>query len=206
MATAQNVIDSARYDLRDYATGVNIGNTELLDYLNRMVQWYGGMLCSMASEWTYEVDSSTSAVVGNDYVAAPTDAHSVREVWIGTDKLTQVPIGEIYRKQKWYSGNAKPRYWALDAENIRFQQGSDDTHTMVVHYNQLPATLLIGGNMPYNDRFNEVIVQALVIYARAKKDDSIERPDQMIEQLFRTRAMAETIRRNHVPKGYHIDF
>jgi hypothetical protein len=208
MAKASAIIDSARYDLRDYGTGVNIGDTELLEYLNRMLQWYGQVLSNMESDWVYEVDTSTAAVIGQDYVAAPTDAHSVREVWIGTDKIDQVSVPEIYRKQKWYTGNAKPIFWALDSENIVFQQGSDDTHSLHIHYNQLPAIITdaASDDMPWNDRFNETIIQSLVIYSRAKKDDTVERPDQMIENMFRTRAMAETIRRNFVPKRYYIDF
>jgi hypothetical protein len=207
MATAATIIDNARYDLRDYGTGVNVGDTELLAYLNRVVELVSQQLASVKSDLVFAVEEDTDTVLGTASIAAPTDAHSIIEVWIGEDRLTQVSPNELYYKRKFRSGNAKPQYWALVGANIQFQQGADAAHTdVVIHYNQKPAVLTSGSNMPWNDTMNDLIVQSLVIYTRGKKDDTIEQPDSVLEKITRERVMAEVIRRNHVKKTVWIDF
>jgi hypothetical protein len=215
MANAISVVNDARYDLRDYGTGVNIGNTELLNYLNRVLRIWGRELCRMDSDYTHAT-ASTSTSVANRYIAAPTTAHHIRDVWIGTDQLTQISSREMDEKRKWYdvsSATAKPQFWALRGANILFQQlpnqdASSNDWVVNVHYNALPAaiTSLSSSAMPWGSTYDDHITQSLVYYARAKKDDTTERPDAAIAKMAKEEAAGQHISRNFVKKGYYIDF
>jgi hypothetical protein len=59
---------------------------------------------------------------------------------------------------------------------------------------------------PYNGRFDNLLREAVVMTAKAKKEGVIEQPEIMYKGLFNRRAMEQTIRRNFVPKEYYIDF
>jgi hypothetical protein len=215
MANAINVVNDARYDLRDYGTGVNFENTELTNYLNRVLRIWGRELCRMDSDYTHST-SSTSTSVANRYIAAPTTAHHIREVWIGTDKITHISSGGMDEKRKWYdvsSATAKPQFWAHRGANIIFQQlpgqdASSNDWVCTVHYNALPAaiTSLSSGAMPWGSIYDDHITQSLVWYARAKKDDTMERPDAAVGKIAREAASGQHISRNFVKKGYRIDF
>ena len=54
MATAQTIIDSARYDLVDFKDGTGVGiefdDTELLNYLNRVVGLMDTSLSALQSD------------------------------------------------------------------------------------------------------------------------------------------------------------
>jgi hypothetical protein len=118
--------------------------------------------------------------------------------------------------KKWYdvsSAQAKPQFWCHRGANIEFQQqpGSDASSSAWVikqHYNVLPAaiTSLSSSAMPWGSVYDDHITQATVFYCRAKKDDTQERPDAAIAKIARTAALGQHISRNHVRKGYHIDF
>jgi hypothetical protein len=215
MANAISVVNDARYDLKDYGTGVNIENVELLNYLNRVIRIFGKELCRVNSEYTH-TSTSTSTSASTAYIAAPSTAHHIRSVWIGTDKLTHISSNEMDEKRKWYdisSAQAKPQYWCHRGANILFQQqpGQDASSAdwvCTIHSNNIPAaiTSIDSSAMPWASHYDDHLIQSLVFYTRAKKDDTMENPDAAIAKMARQMAVGEYISRNNVRKGYYIDF
>jgi hypothetical protein len=66
-------------------------------------------------------------------------------------------------------------------------------------------TILMGNDlMPYDGIFDDLFREMLVLHAIAKRGQ--ETPDATYTNLFRKRAMEETIRRNHIPKYYWINY
>ena len=60
--------------------------------------------------------------------------------------------------------------------------------------------------MPYNDIFNELFREMLVLHAKAKKEGRVSRSDSLYTEFFRTRAMQENTRRDWVKRPYWLGF
>ena len=164
MATAQSILDSARYDLGDYETGIMWDDTELLNYLNRMIGIMNSQLVALESELVEEEELDIDCVADQDYVdISGLNSglyQTILRVWIGKDLIQQTTL----------------------------------------------AALALDDSMPYDDRFNEVFREVMVLYALAKKDGNVSGVSRTMTALFQKRAMEETISRNFVPRGYYIDF
>jgi hypothetical protein len=66
-------------------------------------------------------------------------------------------------------------------------------------------TITMGDDlMPYDGRFDELFREMLVLHSMTKRGQ--ESPNATYTNLFRKRAMEETIRRNTIPKYYYIDY
>lgn len=209
--TLASLIDSARYDLIDYETGIVYTDEELLAYLNRMFEIMDSTLAALDSDLTKAQDSSTfSCTVGQSYVDISTlnsgNFSVVTEVWISTDEITQVPLNDLLYKQKVRSGNAKPQYWCLWNQNLYFQQGADDTHTLIIDYHKTTGTKASTDNMPYFDTFNEFFREQLVMHTKSKRLGSMSQGDAAWNGAFKRIALAEVVKRNFVRKPYVIKF
>jgi hypothetical protein len=55
MATFNTIIDDARYDLRDYQTGLEFDDEELLNFVNRMIRLLESTLTSLNSDLVHGV-------------------------------------------------------------------------------------------------------------------------------------------------------
>ena len=67
-------------------------------------------------------------------------------------------------------------------------------------------TITLTEQTPYSGRFDNVLREALVMHAKAKKEGGIGTPEMTYGGLFNKRAREETMQRNYVPKPYYIDF
>lgn len=103
--TAQNIIDSARYDLIDFADGVGVGiefdDTELLNYLNRMIGLLDSTLSSLRSDLVLGHDDTFTTTANQDYVSISTLNSGlwsrIRRVWRdGSNQLEQVNLGYMH--------------------------------------------------------------------------------------------------------------
>jgi hypothetical protein len=110
MATAQTVIDSARYDLLDFVdgngTGIEFDDYELLNYLNRMIGLMDSALSSLGSDLVLGIDDSFTTTANLDYVAISTlnsgNWLRVRRVWLDNrDLLEQVKISYMYYTRRY---------------------------------------------------------------------------------------------------------
>ena len=114
MATAQSIIDSARYDLEDYQTGIMWDSTELLNYLNRMVIVMNSELASLNSELVEGEETDINCVADQKYVDL-SNLNSglwsnVKMVWIGQDLIEQISLANMRYKRIFRSGqSAQPK-------------------------------------------------------------------------------------------------
>lgn len=210
MATVQSIITSARYDLRDYQKGLVYDNAELLDYLNRMVGVLDSTLASMRSDLVEEEDTSFTLSADTKVVDLSTLNSglwdSIRSVWIDQDELEKISIDHMRFKRQFRSGTSQPQYWCLSGLNMLFEEDAADDYSLEIYYNKKTGELTLTNDMPYNDIFNEDIREMLVLHAKAKKSGRISRADSFYSDVFRQRAMAENLRRQHLPKYYWLGF
>ena len=142
MAIVQTLITSARYDLRDYGKGLIFDNAELLDYLNRMVGIMDSTLASLDSDLV-EAQSDGDVTLAEDakYADISSDLNSglwdsIKDVWIDTDKLTQLSVDKMRVKRIWNSSTSgQPNYWALSETNLLFEYDADDDYSLDIYYN-----------------------------------------------------------------------
>jgi hypothetical protein len=212
MATAQTIIDSARYDLVDFVDGVGVGiefdDTELLNYLNRMIGLMDTQLSALQSDLVEAEEADIDTVADQAYVDISNLNsglwHRIRSVWLGSTRLEQVTLNYMRYTSRFRSGSAKPQIWALYGNQILFPQDCDSAHTdLFIYYDKKSAALTLSSNMPYSDRFNEFFREMLVMCAKAKKEGIMDRADAALNEMFRSRAMQEEISRGFVPKPYN---
>jgi len=208
--TAQNIIDSARYDLFDYVDGVGVGieydDVELLDYLNRLIGLMDSQLSALGSDLVEAEELSIDTVASQSYVDI-SGLNSglwskIRSVWIGSTRLEQVSLNYMRYTRQFRSSDARPTIWALWHNQILFPAGCDSAHTdFKIYYNKKTATLALTDDMPYTDIFNEFFREMLILMARGRKN-GLTSIDSSIGQMFKARAMQEEIGREFVPKPY----
>jgi hypothetical protein len=211
MATVQSIIDSARYDVRDYQKGASFDNAELVDYLNRMIGLMDSTLASLGSDLVEAEELDIDAVEDQDYVDLvdmnTTLWDSIRSVWIDQDELEKVTIDRMRYKRHFWNGKSKPIYWCLSNRLILFEQDAAESYTTLkIYYNKKTAVLTLTDDMPYNDIFNEVFREMLVLHAKAKKEGRVSRSDSLYSEFFRTRALQENTRRDWVKRPYWLGF
>lgn len=129
MATVQSIIDSARYDLTDYVDGVGIGiefdDTELLNYMNRMIGILDSTLVSLNSDLTEAKDETHETTADQAYVDLSSTLNSgnwldIRSVWLGETQLQKVSLEHLRHESMFKTANESPTIWALSGRYIRF--------------------------------------------------------------------------------------
>jgi hypothetical protein len=112
MATAQSVIDSARYDLLDFVDGSGLGiefdDAELLNYLNRMIGLMDSALSSLCSDLVLAIDDSFTTTANLDYVDVSTlnsgNWLRIRRIWIdNNDLIEQCKLSYMYYTRRYRS-------------------------------------------------------------------------------------------------------
>ena len=152
MATVQSLINSARYDLVDYTDGVGVGvefdDEELLNYLNRMVGIMDSTLASLHSDMVHGTEIDIDNVADQNYIDLVDmnngNWDSVRSIWIGSNKLTKIPLDKIYYKRKFLTSSNEPRYFALEGTVVQYECGAGSADTdVVIHYNRKHRPLVL---------------------------------------------------------------
>ena len=210
MTTVATFIDSARYDLRDYQTGLAWDDDEILEYVNRMVKVLDSTLASMNSSFVHGTEDETLASAAN-YIDLRTNLNggkwdSIRSVWISSTQLEKLSVDEMYYERKFITETGQPYFWALENPNIIFEKTSDAVYTIRIHYNKKTGTLTSASTIPYNDVFNEIFRELLVMHAQAKRENKIMQADQLYTAMFRQRAAQEQLRMDYIPKIYKLGF
>jgi hypothetical protein len=212
MATAQDIIDSARYDVMDYQEGIMWDNAELLNYLNRMVGLLNDQLAVLNSEAVEGEETDIDCVADQNYVDLSSMNSglwsNVKHVWIAQDLIQQISLSEMRYKRIYRPGqSSRPYYWTIREEQLLFEQDCASAYTtLVMYYNKKQAALAFGDPMPYQDRYNETFREMLSLYAQSKKDGNSTALSGLARSVFYKRAMDEVIRRDFVQKPYYIDF
>lgn len=212
MATAQSIIDSARYDLVDFVDGIGVGiefdDTELLNYLNRMIGLMDSQLSALQSDLVEAEELNIDTVQSQKYVDISSLNsglwNRIRSVWISSTRLEQVSLNYMRYTRQFRSNDARPTIWAMWHDQILFPQGCDQAYTdFSLYYDQKSAVLTLTDSMPYNDRFNEFFREMMVMTSKAKKEGIIDRADSTLNEMFRSRAMTEEIQRGFIPIPYN---
>jgi len=211
MTTLASLIDSARYDLVDYETGIMFTDAELLTYLNRMFEIMDSTLAMLNSDLVMAQNTTFKTTASQSYTALATLNSglwsTIIKVWIGSDELTQVTLSKLLYSQKFNSGEAKPYHWALWNRDIHFQQDADAIYDLTIEYQKKTGVLAAPADMPYADIFNEFFREQLVLHTKLKRAGAQSaQGDVMWNDAFKRIAMAEVIQRNFVTKPYYIDF
>ena len=210
MATVAQFVDDARFDLRDYQTGLEFDDDELLTYINRMAKVLDSTLTALNSSFVHK-QSTVSLGAAVNYLDVKTNLNSgkwdsIREIWIGQDMLEKTSVDSLYYKRKFLTGTGKPYYWAVAGDNVQFEMTTDAVYSLTINYNQTTGTLTASSNMPYSDRFNEVFREMLVMHAKAKKEGAMSPSEQVYQAAFRRVAIEQQIRSDFIPKYYRLGF
>jgi len=212
MSTAQEIIDSARYDLEDYQSGIMWDSTELLNYLNRMIGIMNSQLVALNSELVEAEELDIDCVADQNYVdlSAMNSGlwSNIRAVWLDQDLLEQTTVDSIrYKRIYREDSSQQPYYWALQNQQIMFEVDCASAYTTLrVYYNKKQVALTLTDDMPYEDMFNDTFIEMLNLYAQSKKTGNVSSMNGIMRTVFNKRAMEETVRRNFVRKSYYIDF
>ena len=210
MATVAQFITSARYDLRDYQTGLEFDSEELLEYINRMKDVLDNTLCSMNSSYVHGTATLTLSTAANSIDLSANlnsgDYDTVRAVWIGSDEKEKISSDMMYYKRQFISDTREPDFWAMEGIYMIFDSTADADYSVEVSYNKTTPTLALTDNMPYADKFNQIFRELLVMHAKAKKEGGIAPAEQTYHAMFRAKAFADQIRQDYIPKRFKLDF
>jgi hypothetical protein len=211
MATAQSIINSARYDLTDYVDGVGVGveydDIELLNHLNRMIGILDSQLSALQSDLVEAEELDIDTVADQNYIDI-SGLNSglwqrVRSIYIGSNKLDQTTVNYMRYTRRYRGGSSRPTIWALWNSQILFPQDCDQAYTNVfIYYDKKTAELALTDSMPYADRFNEFLREMMVQSAKMKKQGSSTKGDLVLESMFKQRAMREEIQRGFIPRPW----
>lgn len=210
MATVQSMLDSARYDLRDYETGLMWDDTEILNYLNRMVGIMDSQLAVLNSDLVEAEELDIDCVQSQNYVDLAAmnsgDWDSIRQVWIGQNIIYKISVGLMRYKRMFRSSEGRPYYYALSNRTLLWDYACPSAYTtLAIYYNKKTAVLTATDDMPYDDIFNEFFRSQLSVYSKMRAGLPAQ-GDSMDSSTFRKRAMEEVIRRGFNPRPYYIDF
>ena len=210
MTTVATFISGLRFDLRDYQSGLEFDDDELIEYINRMRSILDSTLASLNSSYVHGTANLTLAQAGNSINLSTLlnsgNYDTVRSVWIGTDQKEKISVDKMYYKRQFISDTREPDFWALESPYMIFDSTADAAYTVKVFYNKTTSTLTTASTMPYNDKFNSVFRELVVMHAKAKKEGQISPSEQMYQSMFRAKAMADQIRTDFIPKRYKLDF
>lgn len=207
MATAQTIIQNARYDLGDFG-GQKYNDTMLLHYLNRMIPIFDSVLVALNSDFL-KTSASVSLASGSNVAALPTRCDKVSQVWLDTDLWLKEPLDLVmyrYQINNSTGSSARPSYWAYNADNLFFNVDSDDDYTLTVYFMQRTATLALTDDMPYNSLFDEFFREAIVTMAHKAVDNKVPGVDGQFYASFKAMAERHVISRNMKYKNFYIDF
>ena len=203
MATVASVLTSLRYDLRD-SDSRQFEDTELVDYMNRGLTILDSTLASKQSDWVHKTDDAFTLATATNEEPYPTDLKTVRDVWEGTNRLVKKSTDYIYYQRKFIT-TGRPRCYALEGVNFIFDYTADQEYTLTVHYNKKSTALTATGDMPFNDDFNLVLQQGVVLFAKNRNNKELN-VDAVIGNMFEEAVNKDVLKRNFVPKNYRLDF
>ena len=203
MTTAASICTSARYDLID-EKNTQYSDAMLLDFLNRGLRPLCTALASVRSDW---VNTQTSLTLssGDSSVALPTLFISPIRLTYGTQDITKTTVSDI-RDKKLSSTSGLPNYYAVQGLNILFDRTADADYALTFEYNtsvtELTATT---DNMPFNDEFNDVIRQFIILLGKNRNKQSVL-ADAGIQDFFYSAVFSKLVSRNYVPNYSRTDF
>jgi hypothetical protein len=148
MGTVTSFLQSARYDLIDYGTGLEFDDRELIDFLNRMIRSMDSTLAALNSELVHGTETNIDTVADQDYVDLTHmnngNWDSIRSVWNDDDiRMEKIGLDFMMYKRKFITSSLKCNYWTPLGRQILFEGDMDAAYTgFIVHYNKKTRPLL----------------------------------------------------------------
>ncbi len=124
---------------------------------------------------------------------------------IKSNEVEKDSTDSLVNSRKWVSAEGRPNYWAWEGTNVIFDYKADQDYGLLFHFNQKTATLSADDDMPYNDEFNEIIRQGIVLLGKESRDDS-STVKFAFEEKIRSAVMAKAMRRDHIPRRRRLRF
>lgn len=205
MGTVATFISGCRYDLRDFS-GQDFDDIQLIEYLNRCIHMLDTEFIRLKSDLTFSSGTVSLLITANS-VAVPTSCDSIRAMYQGQNEIYVKPAKFIYDRRIYVTATGLPDYFAHVDENIQFDRTADAGYTITVQFD-IRSTILTAttDSMPYTDRFNHYLREALIVMANKAKKDQIPQADAQFMTIFKRAALSETIRRTTYKKPYRLDF
>ncbi len=84
----------------------------------------------------FEVETTLATVASSDLIALPSDYKDPVALWL-TDISPREELGQVLPSELPYSiSPVRPRFWAIDGSNIRFQAPADQIYGVKFRYEQ----------------------------------------------------------------------
>lgn len=206
MATVATFLTNVRWQLRDADASLYDDDSELLLYLNTAINQLDSILSQINSDRVL-ANSTLTLTAGAAYVAAPANCIVGRHAWIGTDFIQKTdPDSIMVRRKNLGSTTGQPQYWAHQGGNIVFDYTSDQIYSVDFYYDVATAAITATStSMPYNDVYNDMLMQGVVILAKSPREYALN-AEGVLHDFFMENAMKREIKRRHSPKHYVLGF
>jgi hypothetical protein len=210
MTTVAELIADTRYDLRDYNTGLEFSDEELIIFINRMVRLIDTSLMALNSDLLRD-SANLTLTSGLDELNLISDLNtglwvSLDRIWNGTTLINRLTLdGLFYAKQTGLTSGL-PNYWALQNRKVLFDREADQDYTLTVWYWGKTGTLVSTDDIPYYGLLDDWLREMLVVYSRGRKNDNPGRTNMLFQEFAKRQAHEIHITRSTMHKPYIIDF
>jgi hypothetical protein len=213
MVTVQNFLNEVRYDTRDF-TKHDFDDTQFVVYLNRAMRLLADELSRRRASDVYTTKSLDQAD-GNIYIDVSTyDIIAPREIWRGQNFVYKKPMEWIYRQRQLSDTSATPSgtplNWGWDDYNqyiaFDYENNSGSAISFTVFWDVYPTAVTTASDMPYNDKYNSLLREGLLVLAKKSKRDEINNVDSAMQELFKSKMQREVIHRRIKQKRHYLDF
>jgi len=201
--TAADIIVSARYDLRDEAS-TQYSDAMLLDFLNRGQRALCVVLSQLRSDWV-NASASLTLLISSNTVALPTLFISDIDVKIGTESLTKDSVSGIRAARVINTTAGKPTRYGIQGTNMLFDVTTDAEYTVTLEYNTGATALVAGTTMPFNDEFDDILRQFIILCGKSRNEYIIV-SDAAMQDYFYEACFSKLVARNSIPNVSRMDF
>ena len=203
MATVASIIESARWDLRD-EEDTQYTDAMLLDFGNRGLRPLSVVLAMVNSDWVNESADLTLAL-GDSEVSLPSNFVSDITVRTSTSYLDKKSVSAI-RRLLVDSTPGQPDKYAIRNTIIMFEKVASVEYTIVLEYNKHEDALVSDGDMPYNDEFNDILRQFIVLVAKSRNEYELL-GDAAMQDFFYAALFSKSVARNYISNSpYRTDY
>jgi hypothetical protein len=205
MATVSTFLEEVRYDLRDFGKQ-DFDDPQLLIYFNRAVTVLDTELMRLRSDYT-ATEGTVTLTAGEYEMDMPALCSTVRSIFNEQTEKYEITWDHLTKRRVlWNSAAGQPVYWSQRQRKVQWERIADIDYDFTVTYDAWTGTLTETDDMPYNDEFNNYLVQGTTLQANASKKDTMVPTDTQLHTLFRGQLARDVIVRNFRKRPYTMDF
>ena len=201
--TAADIIVSARYDLRDEFS-TQYTDAMLLDYLNRGLRSLTAVLSLLHSDWV-NTSATLTLLISSSSVALPALFIADLKAKIGTSELTKYSVPALREELALNTVAGVPTGYCIQGTNMLFDRVTDAQYSVVLEYNAGIADLTTATTMPFNNDFNDVLRQFIILCGKSRNEYVVV-SDATMQDYFYDACYSKLVSRNNAPNLYRTDF